>query len=166
MLPPLFYSHLVGLGLLWLCVMRHDVWPSRGVVAPPKPAELSTPPRQCSNEPTPCAGLTHKPQCALGEQAATHAERKHTRQLRHHPGTAPRPCLAGALAARGARPGQAAPEGGGSRLRGALGRRPRDGRLWKAGGEGFHTGLHTLRGVSHTSAARTSPMSPRATSWA
>jgi len=35
-----------------------------------------------------------------------------------------------------ARPGQAAQDGGGSRLRGALGRRPRDGRLWKAGGGG------------------------------
>jgi hypothetical protein len=30
MIPHLFYYQLVVLGLLWLCVMLHAVWPSRG----------------------------------------------------------------------------------------------------------------------------------------
>jgi len=37
---------------------------------------------------------------------------------------------------------------------------------WKAEGERFQTGLHTLRGVRHTFTARTSPTRPRAASWA
>jgi hypothetical protein len=34
MIPHLFYYQLVVLGLLWLCVMLHAVWPSRGGTHP------------------------------------------------------------------------------------------------------------------------------------
>src|SRR5712691_5900744 len=69
MIPHLFYYHLVVLGLLWLCVMLHYVWPSRCTVTQQRPAECLKPPRQRANEPTPFAGLTHKPPCAACEQA-------------------------------------------------------------------------------------------------
>jgi IS1 family transposase/transposase-like protein len=71
MIPHLCYYHLVVLGLLWLCLMLHDVWPSRCVVSPQKPAELIKPSPKRSKEPTPFAGLTQKPHCALCEQEAT-----------------------------------------------------------------------------------------------
>jgi hypothetical protein len=74
MIPHLFYYHLVVLGLLWLCILLHDVWPRRGAMSPPRPVEPEplTPQRQRSNEPKPFAGLTHKPHCVLCEQEATH----------------------------------------------------------------------------------------------
>jgi hypothetical protein len=72
MIPHLFYYQLVVLGLLWLCVMLHYIWPSRCAVAPPQPAAWVKSPRQRSHEPKPFAGLTHKPPCALCEQEAAH----------------------------------------------------------------------------------------------
>src|SRR5712692_927798 len=72
MIPHQFYSQLVVLGLLWLCVMLHLAWPSRDVTTQTKPAKPITPRRQRSTEPTPFAGLTHKPPCALCEQEAAH----------------------------------------------------------------------------------------------
>ena len=39
MMPHLFYDQLVILGLLWLCVLLHLAWPSRGVVSLHKPVE-------------------------------------------------------------------------------------------------------------------------------
>jgi len=68
MIPHLFYYQLVVLGLLWLCVMLHAIWPSRCAVAPPQPAALVKSPRQRFHEPKPFAGLIHKPPCALCEQ--------------------------------------------------------------------------------------------------
>jgi transposase-like protein len=70
MIPHLFYYQLVVLGLLWLCVMLHAVWPSRGAEAQPRPAEAAPlkSKRKRSREPKPFAGLTHKPHCALCEQ--------------------------------------------------------------------------------------------------
>src|SRR5215831_9198765 len=67
MIPHLFYYQLVVLGLLWLCVMLHAVWPSRDARAQPQPAEVAPikPKRTRSHEPQPFAGLTHKPPCAL-----------------------------------------------------------------------------------------------------
>ena len=41
MIPHLFYYQLVVLGLLWLCVMLHAVWPSRGAGSQPRPAEAA-----------------------------------------------------------------------------------------------------------------------------
>ena len=70
MIPHQFYSQLVVLGLLWLCVMLHLVWPSRGVTTQTKPAKPITPRRQRSTDPKPFPGLLHKPHCAACEQAA------------------------------------------------------------------------------------------------
>src|SRR4029450_11605076 len=70
MIPHLFYYQLVVLGLLWLCVMLHAVWPSRGAESQPRAAEAAPlkSKRKRSREPNPFAGLTHKPHCALCEQ--------------------------------------------------------------------------------------------------
>jgi len=76
MIPHLVYYQLVMLGLLWLCVMLHAVWPSRGAWSQPRPAEGAPikPKRQRSNEPQPFAGLTHKPPCALCKHEAAHPQ--------------------------------------------------------------------------------------------
>ena len=72
MLPdPLFYKLLL-VGLVWLCLVLHVVWSDDRA-----PAHLSTPlpakpPRKRSKEPTPFAGLTHKPHCALCEHERAH----------------------------------------------------------------------------------------------
>ena len=76
MILHLFYYQLVVLGLLWLCVMLHHIWLSRDALshqrrAEPEPIKLK---RKRSNEPTPFAGLTHKPPCALCEQEARHPD--------------------------------------------------------------------------------------------
>ena len=63
---------MMFLGLLWLCVMLHAAWPSRGVAAQQRPATSILPRRQRSKEPQPFAGLTQKPHCALCDQAALH----------------------------------------------------------------------------------------------
>jgi hypothetical protein len=72
MIPHHFYYYLVLLGLLWLCVMLHYVWPSQCAGAPPKSAEIIKPPRQRSKEPKPFVGLTDRPPCARCEHATTH----------------------------------------------------------------------------------------------
>ena len=75
MIPPLFFYQLAILGLLWLCVMLHLAWPSRGPVSSRWPVEPETPVksrRKRSNEPKPFVGLTHKPPCALCEHEASH----------------------------------------------------------------------------------------------
>ena len=72
MIPHQFYSQLAVLGLLWLCVMLHLAWPSRGVTPQTKPAKPITPRRQRATDPKPFAGLTHTPHCALCEQEAAH----------------------------------------------------------------------------------------------
>ena len=76
MIPHLFYSQLVVWGLLWFCVMRHAVWPSRGAGSQPRPAEAEPikPKRQRSNEPQPFTGLTHQPPCALCAQEAAYPQ--------------------------------------------------------------------------------------------
>ena len=74
MIPHLFYYQLVVLCLLWLCILLHAVWPSRGAVSPQRPVEPEpiTPQRQRSHKPKPFVGLTHKPHCALCAHEATH----------------------------------------------------------------------------------------------
>jgi hypothetical protein len=75
MIPQQFFYQLVALGLLWLFVMLHYIWPSRCAPTPQtpqRPAKPITPPRKRSNEPKSFAGLTQKPHCALCEQVATH----------------------------------------------------------------------------------------------
>jgi hypothetical protein len=74
MIPHLFFYQLAVLGLLWLCVMLHAAWPSRGTTAQETPAQPIMPRRQRSKDPKPFAGLTHKPHCALCEQEAAHPQ--------------------------------------------------------------------------------------------
>src|SRR5256884_3906693 len=74
MIPHQFYYQLVVLGLLWLFVMLHLAWPSRDVTTQTKPAKPITPRRQRSTDPTPFAGLTHTPHCALCEQEDAHPQ--------------------------------------------------------------------------------------------
>src|SRR5712691_2481076 len=76
MIPHLFYYQFVVLGLLWLCVMLHAAWPSRCAMSHQRRAEPepSKPKRTRSHAPTPFAGLTHKPPCALCAHEAMHPE--------------------------------------------------------------------------------------------
>src|SRR5215471_18756149 len=69
MVSHLFFSQLVLIALVWLCVMLHWAWPSH-----PAPVWLATPeppgPRpKRKQEPTPFAGLTTKPPCDACEHA-------------------------------------------------------------------------------------------------
>jgi hypothetical protein len=76
MIPHHIYYHLVIVGLLWLCVMLHYVWPSPDAVSPPPPVP-SVPPqlkRKRSKEPKPFAGLTQRPHCALCAHETNHPE--------------------------------------------------------------------------------------------
>jgi hypothetical protein len=68
------YYQLAIVGLLWLCVMLHYVWPRRGAVSPQPPAEPLPPQRkrQRASEPAPFAGLTQRPHCAACAHAAAH----------------------------------------------------------------------------------------------
>ena len=70
MIPHLVDYQLVLLVLLWLCVMLPHLWPSPLRGMPTRPADSSKPQRTRSSEPTPFAGLTHKPPCALCVQVA------------------------------------------------------------------------------------------------
>ena len=75
MIPPLFFYQLAILGLLWLCVMLHLAWPSRGPMSSRWLVEHETPVksrRKRSQEPKPFVGLLHKPPCALCEHEAAH----------------------------------------------------------------------------------------------
>jgi hypothetical protein len=74
MMPHHVYYQLAILGLLWLCVILHSLWLSRGVLSP-QPLAAPVPPlgkRKRSNEPTPFEGLTQRPYCAACEHDATH----------------------------------------------------------------------------------------------
>src|SRR5712692_7006990 len=57
----IFYQ-LVLLGLLWLCMMLHVMWPSDRPVLAPRPPQPVAPPRKRSKAPKPFAGLLHRPQ--------------------------------------------------------------------------------------------------------
>jgi hypothetical protein len=67
MVSHLLYYQLALFALVWLFIMVHLTWPQAGVTAPAVSAALKplTPKRHRSSEPTPFAGLTHKPPCAL-----------------------------------------------------------------------------------------------------
>src|SRR4029453_7664482 len=66
MVSPLFYYQLALCALVWLFVMLPVTGAKPGLPTPPAPAQ---PKRKRSSEPTPFAGLTQKPPCALCEQA-------------------------------------------------------------------------------------------------
>jgi IS1 family transposase len=69
MIPHLVYYQLVLLVLLWLCVMLPHLWPSPPGETPKTSGNPIKPNRKRSRESKPFAGLTHKPPCALCEQA-------------------------------------------------------------------------------------------------
>src|SRR5215468_3688578 len=76
MMPHHVSYQLAILGLLWLCVILHDVWPRQNVVSP-QPSVQRAPPQgkhKRSNEPRPFAGLTQRPHCTLYEHGANHPE--------------------------------------------------------------------------------------------
>ena len=62
MVSHLFYYQLTLVALVWLCLMLQWAWPSApaGCTAPPEPPG---PRPKRHREPTPFAGLTHKPPC-------------------------------------------------------------------------------------------------------
>src|SRR6266568_9314550 len=66
MVPHHFFYQLAFFVLVWLFVMLHVTWSKPGLTTPPVPAQ---PKRKRSSEPKSFAGLTHKPPCALCEQA-------------------------------------------------------------------------------------------------
>jgi hypothetical protein len=76
MIPHHVYYQLTILGLLWLCVMLHYVWPSQDAMSPPPPVPPVPPPlkRKRSKEPTPFMGLTQRPHCALCAHATNHLD--------------------------------------------------------------------------------------------
>src|SRR5215813_6008040 len=69
MVSPLFFYQLGFLALLWLCIMLHSRWPSDRAAHRQRPSQPASPPHKRSREPTPFAGLTHKPLCDACEQA-------------------------------------------------------------------------------------------------
>src|SRR6266851_3710822 len=72
MMPdPLFYRLLL-VGLVWLCLMLHVVWPyDRATAGPTTPRPAKAPPKR-SSDPKPFPGLTRTPPCAACEQAHAH----------------------------------------------------------------------------------------------
>src|SRR6266487_941955 len=69
MMPdPLFYQLLL-VGLVWLCLMLHVVWPSdRATAGSTTPRPAKAPPKR-SSDLKPFPGLTRRPPCAACEQA-------------------------------------------------------------------------------------------------
>src|SRR5205809_908057 len=67
MVPHHFFYQLALFVLVWFFVMLHVTGPKPGLTTPPVPAQ---PKRKRSSEPKPFVGFTHKPPCALCEQAA------------------------------------------------------------------------------------------------
>src|SRR5215470_12574184 len=68
MVPALFFSQLGLLALVWLYCMLYWVWPSDAAACPITPEPPSPLPKR-KREPTPFAGLTHKPHCDACEHA-------------------------------------------------------------------------------------------------
>ena len=66
------YYELAILGLLWLCIILHSLWPSRGALSPRPPA-APVPPKckhKRANAPHSFEGLLKKPHCTACEQCA------------------------------------------------------------------------------------------------
>jgi IS1 family transposase len=68
MVSHLFFYQLVLIALVWLCLMLQWAWPSDPAAACPPPLEPTPPQPKRHREPTPFAGLTHKPHCDACEQ--------------------------------------------------------------------------------------------------
>ena len=69
MVSALFFSQLVLVALVWLCVMLHWAWPSDPAATCPTTLEPTSPLPKRPREPTPFAGLTTKPPCDTCEHA-------------------------------------------------------------------------------------------------
>src|SRR5215470_16407190 len=80
MVSHLFFSQLVLIALVWLCVMLQWAWPGDPVTCPPPPEPPPPPPQpppeppppsrpKRPREPPPFAGLTTKPHCDACAQA-------------------------------------------------------------------------------------------------
>ena len=69
MVSTLFFSQLVLIALVWLCVMLQWAWRSDSTAAGPTPPPPTLPRRQRRREPKPFAGLTRKPPCDACEHA-------------------------------------------------------------------------------------------------
>jgi hypothetical protein len=92
--PHPIYYQLAVVGLLWLCVMLHYIWSSRGAVSPPPVAEPVPPryKRKQSNAPQPFESLTQRPSCIVCEHDATHPKPPLPLRLDPMPPTNRRPC--------------------------------------------------------------------------
>src|SRR6266852_5873106 len=66
MVSHLFFSQLVLVALVWLCVMLHWAWPSDPAAVCPTTPEPPCPRPQHHREPTPFAGLTRTAPSRLG----------------------------------------------------------------------------------------------------
>jgi hypothetical protein len=95
MIPHHIYYQLAIVGLLWLCIMLHYVWPSRGAASPPPPAAPvpSKSKHQRANEPKPFKGLTKKPHCVACEYEANHPTPPFPQRPEPMPPTHRRPCV-------------------------------------------------------------------------
>ena len=94
MIPHYVYYQLAIVGLLWLCIMLHSIWPSRDAVLPqlrtePMPLRFK---RKRANEPKPFAGLTQRPHCAACEHDANHPQVPPPQRPEPMPPTSRRPC--------------------------------------------------------------------------
>src|SRR5712664_3386803 len=72
MVSDLFFSQLVLVALVWLCVMLHWAWPSDPTAVCPTIPEPPCPRPKRHREPPPFPGLTRQPPCAACEQAHAH----------------------------------------------------------------------------------------------
>src|SRR5215468_10238336 len=82
MVNDLFFSQVVLLALVWLCLMLQWAWSSDGATAQPPLPHPTLLRRQRSREPKPFVGLTTKPPC----DACAHAS-----DSRPHAPSAPPP---------------------------------------------------------------------------
>jgi hypothetical protein len=69
MITELIFSKLLLVALLCLCFLLHVLWPYERAAAGPTTPKPTPPPRKCSKEPKPFAGLIYKPLYEACEQA-------------------------------------------------------------------------------------------------
>src|SRR5262249_31916691 len=75
MVSHLLFYQLVLVAFVWLCIMLHWAWPSDPAPVGPMTPEPPGPRPKRKHEPTPFAGLTHKPPCdACAHSGASHPQ--------------------------------------------------------------------------------------------
>ena len=70
MVAALFFSQLVLVALVWLCLLLQWAWPSDSTATCPTTPELPSPGPQRTREPTSFVGLTTKPHCDACEHSS------------------------------------------------------------------------------------------------